>query len=453
MREKKNSMPLVERPRPILDGGAPVRSRPFASPCHASGGERQLLLDCLESERWSSFRAGVAGMDVRQVGTLTSAAAAGADAPGLAFLGGRYVRAFEARFADHIGTPFAVAANSGTSALVMALGALRLGPGDEVLVPSMSFHATATSVLFFNSVPVFVEVEPETFCLDPLDAEAKITERTRAVVVVHLGGIAAGMDAILDLARRHSLKVIEDCAQALGSGYRGRKVGSLGDAGVFSLNEMKSITCGEGGVVVSHDPEVALRARLIRNHGEGLTEDSWPDEDLVDLVGMNFRLTELQAAVVLAQLDSLEERNRQRRNNALYLIERLRHHPELIPHRVENGADYACYAVKWRYLPRDGMPDRDALVRALGREGIPVVPGYRRLLHEHPLFSRRIAFGRDGCPFVPPYHPGGLRYGTGACPRSEELNRQLLWFLHVNPPNTLEDMDDVGRAFDKVLDR
>jgi perosamine synthetase len=168
---------------------------------------------------------------------------------------------------------------------------------------------------------------------------------------------------------------------------------------------------------------------------------------------MNFRLTELQAAVALAQLETLDERNRRRRENALYLIERLRGHRELIPPRIDEGTEYACYAVKWRYLPGPGMPDRDALAQALGQEGIPVVPGYRRLMHQNPLFSRRIAYGRDGCPYTPPYHPGGLRYGTGACPRSEEINGQLLWFLHVNPPNTREDMDDVVRAFDKVLGR
>ncbi len=444
-------MPLAEQPPPIA--GAPVRTRPFAPPCHVSGRERELLLDCLESERWSSFRAGVPGMDVRDVGRMTSAEAARRGPTDLPFLGGRYVRELEARFAEHAGTPFAVSANSATSGLIMALGALRLGPGDEVLVPSMSFNATATAVLFFNSVPVFVEVDPGTLCLDPADAEAKITERTRAVLAVHLGGNAADMAAILDLARRHSLKVIEDCAQALGTLCDGQKVGSLGDAGVFSLNEMKTISCGEGGVVVTHDPEIALRARLIRNHGEGLAEDAWPDEELVDLVGMNFRLTEFQAAVALAQLETLDERARQRRENALYLIERLRKHPELVHPRIAEATEYACYAIMWRYLPGPGMPDRDALAAALGREGIPVVPGYRRLMHENPLFSRRIAYGADGCPYVPPYHPGGLQYGTGACPRSEELNRQLLWFLHVHPPNTREDMDDVARAFDKVLGR
>jgi dTDP-4-amino-4,6-dideoxygalactose transaminase len=261
------------------------------------------------------------------------------------------------------------------------------------------------------------------------------------------------MAAILDLARRRSLKVIEDCAQALGSRWNGHRVGSLGDAGVFSLNEMKTISCGEGGVVVTRDPEVALRARLIRNHGEGSVEEAWSDEELVDMVGMNFRLTEFQAAVALAQLETLDERAWQRRENALYLIDRLRRHPELVQPRIAEGTEYACYAVMWRYLTGPGMPDRDALAAALGREGIPVVPGYRRLMHENPLFSRRIAYGADGCPYVPPYHPGGLCYGTGACPRSEELNRQLLWFLHVHPPNTREDMDDVVRAFDKVLGR
>ena len=428
-----------------------MRTRPFASACYAGGRERQLLLECLESGRWSSFRAGMQGLDVRQVGTLTSAAAALYGPLDLRFLGGRYVRELEARFSEHVGVPYAVAANSATSALVMALGALNLGPGDEVLVPSMSFHATATAVLASNSVPVFVEVKEDTFCLDPEDAAAKVTARTRALIAVHLGGNTADMEALQELARRHSLKVIEDCAQAPGVTYKGRQVGGLGDAGVFSLTETKNITCGEGGVLVTSDPAVAFKARLIRNHGEGVADAQWPDADLVNVVGMNFRLTELQAAVAVAQLETLEERNRLRQENADYLIAALRHRPELVPPHREAGAGYVCYILKFLYEPRPGGPDRDTLAAALVAEGIPIVAGYPRLMYENPVFSRRIAYGAGGCPFTPPYHDGALRYGTGSCPRSEAINRRFLWFPFVHPPNRRDDMDDVVRAFDKLL--
>lgn len=396
---------------------APVRTRPFAPPCFAGGRERELLLDALDSAQWSGFRAGIDGRDAREVCAIPSADARDLEPAAVRFLGGRYVRLLEALFAERTGRRYAVACNSATSALVMAAGAIGIQPGDEVLVPCMSFHATATAVLPFGGVPVFVEVDPATLCIDPADAEAKITSRTRAIVPVHLGGIPAAMDAVLDLARRHGLKVIEDCAQALGARYRGRDVGGIGDAGVFSLTETKSITCGEGGVVVTDDPSITVKCRLIRNHGEGTADESWSDAELRNVVGMNFRLTELQAAVAVAQLEQLDERNRIRNENARFLIERL----PFVPQRVDPGSEPAYFVLKFRDR------DRDRLVRALAAEGIPAVAGYPRLLHQMPLFA-----------------------AYGACPRSVEVNRELFWFSFIHPPNTTGDMGDVVRAVRKV---
>jgi perosamine synthetase len=436
---------------PSVDGGPPVRSRPFAPACFLSGGERELLLECLESEQWSSFRAGTPGPEINRLASLSSEELDQYGALEARFVGGKYVRRFECLFARYTNSRFAISANSATSGLVMALGAIDLNPGDEVLVPCMSFHSTATSVLFFNAVPVFTEVKTDTYCIDPADAERKITSNTKAILVVHLGGNTADMDAIMALARKHSLNVIEDCAQAPGVTYRGKPVGSIGDAGVFSLTETKNITCGEGGLVVTDDPIIARKSRLIRNHGEGVAELSWPDDELVNVVGMNFRLTELQAAVAIGQLSSLDQRNAARRDNASYLLEQTARFPQLMPPTAEQGASAVCYILKWRYQPRVGDPDRDTLVRAMRDEGIPLVAGYTRLLHELPIFARRIAFGHAGAPFTPPYHHGPLHYGTGTCPRSEEINRRFLWFTHVHPPNNRGDMADVVRAFGKVL--
>jgi perosamine synthetase len=228
-------------------------------------------------------------------------------------------------------------------------------------------------------------------------------------------------------------------------------VGSIGNVGVFSLTETKNITCGEGGILVTDDGRIARKARLIRNHGEGVAESDWPCDDLVNVVGMNFRLTELQAAVAIAQLNSLDERNAIRRDNASYLEQRTARFSQLVPPAAEEGADVVCHILKWLYQPRPGDPDRDKLIAAMRAEGIPLVGGYARLLHELPIYSRRIAFGANGAPFTPPYHPGPLRYGTGACPRSEEINRKFVWFAHVHPPNTRSDMDDVANALAKVL--
>ncbi len=403
----------------------PVRTRPFAAPTYPSPRERALLLDAYDSGEWSGFRAGIGEHDARELCTLPSSVVQELPSHESRFLGGRYVRTLEALFAARTGCMYAIACNSGTSGLAMAAGAAGIQPGDEVLVPCMSFHATATAMLAFGGVPVFVEADPETLCIDVEDAEAKLTPRTRAIVAVHLGGIPAAMTSIVAFAKRAGLAVIEDCAQAPGARVGGREVGSFGDAGVFSLVETKSITCGEGGVVVTNDPRIAMKCRLIRNHGEGAAEENWSDDELTNVIGMNYRLTELQAAVAVGQFEELDARNGVRNANARHLIEGLRGFPQLVPQRIGHDCEPAYFVLKLRY-----RGNRDKLVQALAAEGIPMVPGYRRLLHQHPLFARR---------------------SRGACPRSVRINDELLWFSHLNPPNTRDDMDDVLRAFAKVL--
>ncbi|HKS24401.1 MAG TPA: DegT/DnrJ/EryC1/StrS family aminotransferase [Thermoanaerobaculia bacterium] len=391
-----------------------VRTRPFAPPCSIGGRERELLLEVLESCSWSACRAGAQGYDVGALCEMPSADAEAFDDGEVLFLGGRWVRRLEAMFAARAGVRFAVACNSATSGLVMAAGALGLGPGDEVLVPCMSFLASATAVVPFGCTPVFVEVKPDTLCIDPADAAAKITERTKAIVAVHLGGSVADMDAL----RALGLPIIEDCAQAPGATWRGREVGSLGNVGVYSLTESKSITCGEGGVVVTDDPNIARRARLIRNHGEGVSDEG--------IVGMNFRLTDLQAALAIAQLEQLDARNRARAVNVQRLRDGLPHC--FTPQAVEPHATPAWFVFKMRYAAEPGMPSRNELVELLAAEGIPAVAGYARLLDAVPLFAR-----------------------PGSCPRSEAINQELLWFSFINPPNTVEDMEDAIRAIEKVL--
>lgn len=391
-----------------------VRTRPFAPPCSIGGRERELLLEVLESCSWSACRAGAQGYDVGALCEMPSADAEAFDDHEVLFLGGRWVRWLEAMFAARAGVRFAVACNSATSGLVMAAGALGLGPGDEVLVSCMSFLASATAVVPFGCTPVFVEVKPDTLCIDPSDAAAKITPRTKAIVAVHLGGSVADMDAL----RALGLPIIEDCAQAPGATWRGREVGSLGNVGVYSLTESKSITCGEGGVVVTDDPNIARRARLIRNHGEGVSDEG--------IVGMNFRLTDLQAALAIAQLEQLDARNRARAINVQRLRDGL---PRCFtPQAVEPHATPAWFVFKMRYAAEPGMPSRNDLVELLAAEGIPAVAGYARLLDAVPLFAR-----------------------PGSCPRSEAINQELLWFSFINPPNTVEDMDDALRAIEKVL--
>lgn len=420
--------------RLAIDGGEPVRKRPFAPNCSIGGRERELLLDAFDRCSWGGFRAGASPSALRGLVEMSSADALQFGETEARFLGGRRVRQLEAMFARRAGVQFAIACNSATSGLVMAAGALDLNPGDEVLVPCMSFHASATALVPWGCVPVFVEVKEETFCIDPIDAAAKITPRTRAIVAVHLSGSPADMDALRALAREHGLRIIEDCAQSLGATYRGRETGGIADVGVYSLTETKSITCGEGGVVVTDDVRVARKARLIRNHGEGVVDETWTDDELHNVVGMNFRLTELQAAIGVAQFEQLDDRNAARAANVAQLAKRLARWPCFTLQATEPGATAAWYMFAMRYVPEQGMPSRDRLLQLLAAEGIPAVGGYTRLLYENPLFARR-----------------GAGYGRGTCPRAERINREFVWFPFINPPNAPRDMDDAVDAIEKIF--
>ena len=219
-------------------------------------------------------------------------------------------------------------------------------------------------------------------------------------MVVHLGGNIADMDSIMNIAKKYNLKVIEDSAQAPLLKYKNKLAGTIGDVGIFSFTETKNITCGEGGMLVTNNPDIAFKARLIRNHGEGVAKDSWSDRQLVNLIGMNFRLTEFQAAVAIPQLEDLENRNNKRIENYEFLKENLSKYDFLLHPSIENGAEYAPYIVKWKYIQNDNdMPSRDMIVKALNAEGIPVTGGYGRLMYENPIFSRKIAYGLKGYPF------------------------------------------------------
>ena len=234
--------------------------------------------------------------------------------------------------------------------------------------------------------------------------------------------------------------------------YKNKLLGTLGDVSVFSLTETKNISCGEGGLLITDNKKVAMKSRLIRNHGEGIVEDDWTDEELVNIVGMNYRMTEFQAAVAIPQLKDLHNRNEKRNELTKYLLEGLKGFNEfLIPPEIEYGVDYCCYMLKWKWKPKTGMISRDKLVSEMKKEGIPLSAGYGRMMHENPIFTRSLAYTK-GCPFACQHGNISLaKYGKGTLPVSEKVNKQFVWFKFINPPNTKADMDDVIGAFKKVL--
>ena len=312
------------------------------------GNEKKELLKCLNSKNWSSFKGALSEIDYDKVLGLNSISAAKLKDLEVRFLGGKYVRGLEAQVAQKFKINFCVSSNSATSCLHMALAAINVGPGDEVLVPSMSFNSTATSVLYVSAIPKFVEVKKDTFCIDPDDIIKKITKNTKAIIVVHLGGNAADMQRILKIAKKFNLKIIEDAAQSPGAKFKNKYLGTLGDIGIYSLTETKNITCGEGGLLVTNNKNFAKRSRLLRNHGEGVIPNNLKKIDYENIVGMNYRLTELQASIAIHQFRNLDKVNKKRKQNSDILLKGLEKYKNLlIPQKIEKHTVYFPYILKF----------------------------------------------------------------------------------------------------------
>lgn len=432
-----------------LFGGKPVRTVPFQSSVVIDDEERTLVNEVLDRKEFSRFM-GSASEGIEEMLVMPSIEAEKFKSQYFTFLGGRMVRTFEKDYALFTGSDYAISVNSATSGLGTALAAVGCGPGDEVITTCLSFNATALSILTFNSVPVFVDVSPENFCLDHELIRKAVTERTKAILVVHLLGFPADMEAILAIAREYGLAVIEDCAQAPGVLCNGKHVGTLGDLGVFSFQETKNMMTGEGGMIVTNSPNLAKACRLIRNHGESIPDGSWPQESLVNLVGFNFRMTELTAALGVAQLRKLQRNNEIRKQNASELHARLQGLEGLTVVPFPKGS--VPHVVPFLYDEQSVGVSRDDILRALRAEGIPVGGGYPRLMPDNPMFQKKIAYGSKGCPWSCHLYTGKITYEQGAFPVARELiASRFIWFYHVHPPNTASDMVQAAEAFRKVF--
>jgi perosamine synthetase len=422
---------------PAILGGEPVRRTPFLPRTTMGEPEKRAAMEVLDSDVLSAF--------------LGSS--------GKFFLGGPKVRAFEDAWRQRYGFKHCVTVNSWTTGLMVAFGAVGVEPGDEVICPPYTMSASATAAMFYGGVPVFADIEASTLCLDPADFEAKITPRTKAVVVVHLLGRPAAMDPICDIAKRHGIAVVEDAAQAPGVLYRGRPVGTIGDVGGFSLNFHKHIHCGEGGVLVTDDDGIARACQLIRNHGENaITEEEL--KTLVNPIGSNYRLTELQSAIGLAQLDRLEGYLDTRQRLAEHLNDRLRDRPGLTLQSVEPGSTHAYYVFPMRYDAQVTGLSRSMFVRAVcaelptpkGFESLPLAAGYVKPLYLNPVYQKQRALGRGGYPWA--FNPDvTYDYREGLCPVAERMYaEELVLSPLVREPHTVSDMDDFVDAIEKVLD-
>jgi dTDP-4-amino-4,6-dideoxygalactose transaminase len=419
-----------------IKGGNPVRTTPFTPRRTMGDAEKQAVLEVMDSDQLSSFFG----------------------SPGDKWLGGPKIKEFEHKWAHRYGFKHAISVNSWTTGLMTAVGAIGIEPGDEVIVSPYTMSASATAILFYGGIPVFADVDPDTFNLTASTIATRITPRTKAIMLVHLFGQACDMDPIMALARRHNLKVIEDAAQAPGVHYKGRPVGAIGDVGGFSLNYHKHIHTGEGGMLVTNDDEVALRCRMIRNHAENLTEASGVSS-LQNMIGSNYRLTELQAAIGCVQLDRLDAYLAHRQQLARYLDAQLADVKGLSPAVVANGAEHAYYVYPIKYHAEVTGISRADFVQAVNAElpqpdsaeQIGLTAAYVRPLYLAPLYQKKIAIGSKGFPWTvnPDVH---YDYSKGICPIVERLHEhEMLLTSLMREPLSERDVDDFVAAIKKVL--
>lgn len=390
--------------RPAYAGGWPVRLVPLPSPRPFSSQDRREVLAALRAQNGSFFDGGS-------------------------------VQRFEAACARSFGARHAVAVSSGTAALHVALIAARIGPGDEVVVPALTYVSTAFAALYQGARPRFVDVDPATACIDPEALERAITPRTRAILVVHLCGVPCDMDSVNALARARGLLVVEDAAQAHGSLYRGRSVGTLGDIGCFSFGSTKSLVTGEGGLVLTDDDALARRARLAMSLAErsalgrpALDAESWAvtDEPEYEMLGWNYRLGALQAATGLAQLARLDHIREHRARNARRLLEHLDGVPGILAQVAPEDSTPCLSTLLLRVDPGRGSAARDALAAALACE---------RIDHRRPLrpLPRHALFGE-----------------SGQFPGAEEVYASGLG-LRIDPALGPREMDACGTAIRRAL--
>jgi len=398
--------------RLAIDGGEKTRTRPFTRWPMWDEREMNSLREVLESGSWG--------------------------------IGNSKVSDFEDKFAMRVGTKYGICVTSGTVALQIALKAAGVGPGDEVIVPPYTFMATATAVLMSNAIPIFADIDPETYNIDPEEMEKAITDRTKGVIPVHIGGCPADMDKIMTIAKKHSLIVIEDCAQAHESEWNGKKVGSIGDMGCFSFQSSKNLCSGEGGAITTNSQDLGDKCWSFHNCGR-VRSGAWYEHHVV---GSNYRMTGWQAAILLAQMERLDEQTEIRNRNAIYLSQRLLEIDGIKPakrdQRVTKHA-YHLYVLRYDSEKFGGQP-RGKFLQALSAEGIPCSPGYNPL-YKHDLFKAPI----QKCPLSCSYYKGEVDYSKVYCPVTEKAcNEEGIWFTQNMLLGDENDMDDIVKAIKKI---
>jgi len=415
-----------------INGGKPVRTKPFSAWPMFDKTEEKALLKVLHSGKWWRFAFGQ-GVNLAEPEKGERS----------------QVAQFQEEFARQHGCKYGIAAANGTGTLEMGIRSMDLGIGDEIIVPAYTYVASATCVLQNNLVPVFVDIDPDTYNIDPDRIEEALTKRTRAIMVVHFGGQPADMDRIMAIAKKHNLAVIEDAAHAHGCAWKGKPAGSFGLFSSFSFQAAKNMTAGEGGIICTADHKLATECESMMWSGRRVGRPWYEFHRL----GWNYRLTELQAAILRCQLKRLAKHNQLRMKNANYLSRQLEQIDGIRPLVQDPRTTINGYHIyMFRYDEKITGLTREKFIRALAAEGIPAVSGYTFPLYRNPMFLNK-RFINGSFPLGTKYHKD-INYASFAkkCPVSERACKgEAVWMAHNVFLGTGKDMDDVARAMRKVL--
>jgi len=415
-----------------IKGGTPVRNTPY--PIHNTMldyREEELVLKVMRSGHLSGF----------------------SGRPGQRFLGGPMVRQFENDIQEYFKIKHAVSFNSASTTLQGMISSIGVGPGDEVIVTPFTMMATSTAIVLQNAIPVFADIEDETFGLDPNSVREKITSNTKAILTVNLFGHSSKLTELKSIAREHNLFLLEDNAQSPGAICQHRLTGTIGDIGALSFNYHKVIQTGEGGMALTNNDDLAEHMRLVRNHGEavvGLTEDL--DQGMLpNMVGSNYRMTEIQAAIGIPQLSKLDFLNTCRVRLASLLTEQLSDCEFLTLPETRQGDSHVYYQYPMRFHKDAIGISRTSFVSAMQGEGISISEGYVRPIYLEPMYQNMMGYGEAGCPFRCPMYSGEVDYSKGLCPTAERIHFEEIITTDIcKYPNTEHEVFEFVKAAKKI---
>lgn len=383
-------------------------------------------------------------VDVMRSGCLSDFIANSGDK----FYGGSKVKEIEKVFCKRFGSEHAISVNSATTALHTAVAACGIGPGDEVLVSPYTMVASASAILMNCAVPIFVDIDPDTYTMNPDEIEKWITPHTKAILTVNIFGLPSNLPKIMEIAKKYNLYVIEDNAQAPGATVNGKEAGTVADIGVFSLNYHKVIHSGEGGILLTDNDELARKCQLVRNHGE-VALDEQNDMDTI-ILGNNIRMSELHAAIGIEQLKKLDDFLKSRRALAAKITENFNKRAGFTAVKVPEGYTHSYYIYPFKFDKDVWGISREIFAKAMAAEGFPLGVGYVKPIYLMNIYKHKRVFNNTTYPFAFIDNPI-QNYAEGLCPVVERMyNEELLTADICRVPYTEKDIDNFFAAIDKI---